>query len=92
MHSTEKSLNTVVKLMSAQPEGVPSRAQHPSLVDDGLLKILGRLKTPRMGTVNRDGENVPAVRCDLYFNPSALVEPVGGGRALADYLMHARGI
>jgi hypothetical protein len=84
----QNSLKTIVKLMGAQPEGVPSRAQHPSIVDDGLLKILGRLKNPRMGAVNRGGETVPAVRCDLYFNPSAMVEPVGGGRALADYLMH----
>ena len=76
------------KADGAQPDGVPSRAQHPSIVDDGLLKILGRLKNAHLGAVNRNGEAVPAVRCDLYFNPSAMVEPVGGGRALADYLMH----
>ena len=49
----DKSLQQIVSLMAANPAGTPSRLQHPSLIDDRVLQILGRLKNPRIGTVRR---------------------------------------
>lgn len=86
-----KALRSIVGLMKMQPKGLKSHFTHPSLSADGLSRILGRAKNPRMttGVVERDGEfrEVAMVRADLHFNPTALKEPVDGGRPMGEFLM-----
>ena len=82
-----KGLKAIVKLMKANgPNGTKSRFTHPDMSNDGLGKFLGRAKLPRLDTIERDGETVNLVRADLHFDPTAMEEPVGGGRALGDYV------
>jgi len=82
------SLREVVKLMKANgSNGTKSRFTHPDMSNDGLGKFLGRARNPRMDVMERNGEEVSLVRADLHIDPTALEEPVGGGRPLGDYVM-----
>lgn len=81
----EASLNRILNLMKAEPEGLKSRFAHPTLSSDGLGKFLGRAKDGFLGTaVTPKGETVPAVRADLYLSPSAFKTPSGD---LGGYVM-----
>ena len=77
---TLDSLQKLVTLGNAAPNGVRSRFGHPNQSDDALGKYLGRAKNFRL-----DGEKVCA---DMHLNPTALQEPPQGGRALGAYVMH----
>jgi len=76
-----KALQTIVKLMRAEPDGLKSRFTHPTLSDDGLGKFLGRAKRPRLDStrVQREGEAVElrAVRADLHLSDTAFDTPNG---------------
>ncbi len=83
-----KALKTIRKLMAENgPNGTKSHFTHADLSNDGLGKFLGRARKPRMDTIEKDGKEIQLVRADLHFDPTALEEPVGGGRPLADYVM-----
>lgn len=87
-----KSLRGIVSLMKLRPNGLKSHFTHPSLSADGLSRILGRAKNPRLttGVVQRvPGEytEVAMVRADLEFNEVATKPPVDGGTPLAEYVM-----
>ncbi len=83
-----KALKTIRKLMAENgPNGTKSRFTHPDMSNDGLGKFLGRERKPRMDAIEKDGKEIQLVRADLHFDPTALEEPVGGGRPLGDYVM-----
>ncbi len=83
-----KGLKGIVKLMKANGKnGTKSRFTHPDMSNDGLGKFLGRGRLPRLDTIDRDGETVNLVRADLHFDPTAVDEPVGGGKPLGTYVM-----
>lgn len=73
------SLEEIVRLWPAA--GLKVRFSHPSESSDGLGKYLGRAKDPYLGTatVDRDGVStqVPAVRADLYLDPTSRRTPSG---------------
>jgi len=75
------ALKSIVKLMKAERVGLKSRFSHPTLSDDGLGKFLGRAHNPRLSTV---GDDMPAVRADLYLDPTSHTTPAGdlGGYVL----------
>jgi hypothetical protein len=87
------SLSQIVTLMRAEPQGLKSRFTHPNLSDDGLGKYLGRVRDPRLQVAHRldakarTGGEVQLVRGDLHLDPTALREPVGGGKPLGEYVM-----
>lgn len=88
----EKALKGIVKLANAEPNGLKSRFNHPTLSDDGVGKHLGRVHGARMDSARvRRGDEfvmVKAVRGDLHFDPTALrTPPGGGGRPLGQYVM-----
>lgn len=80
------ALQTIVALGNATARGLKSRLGHPTLSDDGIGKYLGRGRDLRMdwATDARTGQQVPAVRGDLYFDASASKTPHGD---LAGYVM-----
>ncbi len=87
----KKGLRAIVKLMKAAPNGLKSRLGHPSLSDDGIGKLLGRVKNPRMDTITtRDSEGtrkdneINVVRGDLHIDPSSRSAPGGD---LGGYIM-----
>ncbi len=83
-----KGLKAIVKLMKANGKnGTKSRFTHPDMSNDGLGKFLGRGRLPRIASIERDDETVQLVRADLHIDPTAMEEPVGGGRPLGDYVM-----
>jgi hypothetical protein len=83
------SLSRIVMLGNASSKGLRSRFTHPDLCHDGLGTFLGRVTNFYHAVATRyDGEKVPAVRADLSFDRTALVEPPrGGGRPLGLYVM-----
>ena len=85
------ALKEIVKLMKSAPNGLKSRFAHPTLSDDGLGKLLGRAKNPRMDTISTresDGalkvDEVAVVRADLHLSPTSRKTPSGdlGGYVL----------
>jgi hypothetical protein len=68
----EQSLDAILAAWPA--EGLCSHAEHPNLLTDKLCEFLGRCKNPRRGiaAVEWQGQSciVPAIRCDLHFNPA----------------------
>jgi len=85
----EPALQAIVRLGNSEPTGVKSRFTHPDMSNDGLGKYLGRARDLAMGTAidARTKRTVLAVRADLHFDPTALDEPVGGGKPLGAYVM-----
>jgi hypothetical protein len=75
----DASLDRIVQLGNAEPNGLKARWTHPTLSGDGLGKFLGRSRNFR-----KDGGKV---RADLHFNKTALESPPGGGKSRAHYLM-----
>lgn len=63
------SLRDVVRLMKANAVGTKVHLGHATLSDDGVGKILGRAKNPRL-----DGE---IVRADLHINEASFRSPAG---------------
>ena len=95
-----KSLRQIVKLMKTTPRGTPrklgvkSHFAHPTLSDDGIGKFLGRVRRPYIDKITTDEtaedgtfKELEVVRGDLYFDKTALEEPVGGGKPLGAYVM-----
>lgn len=84
----QEGLAEIVRLMAENKLGTKSRFTHPDMSNDGLGKFLGRAHEPRLSTatVRRDGKEaeIPAVRADLHFDPSAEKTPSGN---LSDYVM-----
>lgn len=76
---TIDSLKRIVVLGNQSRKGLRSRFQHPNLMNDGLGKFLGRVKSFRL-----DGDKV---RADLHFNPTALETPPEGGKPYGIYVM-----
>lgn len=72
----DEFLQSVHDAIAAAPHGVKSRFTHPTLSDDGLGRMLGRVRD-----VRRDAQHVFA---DLHFVASAHDTPDGD---LADYVM-----
>lgn len=85
----QKSLDLILSLGNAAPQGLKSRLNHASMSDDGIGKHLGRARDFVMGTAldARTGKKVPAVRADLHFDRTALDEPIGGGKPIGVYVM-----
>lgn len=73
----ERALRGIVRLMKADPDGLPSYFGHakPGENPHQLGKLLGRAKNPRIEdvTVTRNGERktTKAVVADLHMNPTA---------------------
>lgn len=80
------ALEAIVRLGNAKPLGLKSRFTHPDMSSDGLGKFLGRAKDLSMHAARdeRTGKEVPAVRADLHFDPSASNTPTGD---LAGYVL-----
>lgn len=74
-----KSLSMIAEQMNANAAGVKVRYTHPSLSADGLGNFLGRGRNAWV-----DGNKV---RANLHFDPTALQEPIGGGKPKGVYLM-----
>lgn len=92
-----EGIREVVRLAKEKNGGLLSRFTHPNLSSDGLSKHLGRMKNVRSDKILRDAgkdasgkplmREVLIARGDLHFNPTALQEPVGGGKPLGVYVM-----
>ncbi len=83
-----KGIQQVVKMAKAAPAGgLKSRFAHPSESDDGIGKLLGRIRSPFLAKMEKDGAEITVARGDLHMDPTAMEEPVGGGRPLGDYIM-----
>jgi hypothetical protein len=67
----ERSLRSIVALMAKNKNGTKSRLGHPTLSNDGISAFLGRAKNPRLDKVVIDGQELLAVRADLYLADSA---------------------
>ncbi len=87
----QKALRSIIKLIKAAPNGLKSRFAHPSLSDDGIGKLLGRVKNPRIDTITtRDSEGtrkddeIKVVRGDLHLDPASHSAPSGD---LGAYIM-----
>lgn len=90
-------IRKAVSLAKDRPGGLKARFTHPNLSSDGLGKFLGRYHDVRSDTVLReagtDASGKPLVkemlvaRGDLYFDPTALQDPPGGGKPLGTYVM-----
>ena len=85
------ALKQIVKLTKAAPNGLKSRFAHPSLSDDGIGRLLGRVRNPRLDVISTresDGEQktdeISVVRGDLYLNPTSHETPSGN---LGKYVM-----
>ena len=83
-----ESMSAIVRLMQKEPNGLRSRFSHP-IHSDGIGKLLGRVKSPRLDTVTRKDENGKpvkrqAVRADLHLVPSSRKTPHGD---LGGYVM-----
>lgn len=81
------SLNSMVRSIRLYEGGIKSHYTHPTLSSDGLSHILGRSKNPSVESITVDGREEYAILADLHFNPTALKEPVGGGRPMAEHVM-----
>ncbi|HUV67383.1 MAG TPA: hypothetical protein VMW24_26065 [Sedimentisphaerales bacterium] len=83
-----KGIKEIVKLARAAPGGLKARFTHPTLSDDGLGKMLGRVRDTQFSAVQRvvrgEPKEVMIARGDLYFNESAFNTPSGD---LASYVM-----
>lgn len=86
-----KGLKMIRAMINKEPSGLKSRFTHPTLSGDSLGKFLGRVKDPFIDVLRlkRNGGEVlvNALRGDLFFNPTALEEPPGGGKPLGIYIM-----
>lgn len=77
---TMQSLEKIVELGNAEPNGLRSRFKHPSMSDDGLGKYLGRDKNFRL-----DGTKV---RADFHVAKIAMKSPPeGGGTPYGEYVL-----
>lgn len=91
------AIRSIVRMTNERPKGLKSRWTHPGLSSDGLGKHIGRMRNGRSDSVLRergkdaDGKplmkEVLVARADLHFDPTALEEPVGGGKPLGVYIM-----
>jgi len=83
-----KGIKEIVKLARAAPGGLKARFTHPTLSDDGLGKMLGRVRDTQLSSVQRVIKGEPRelmiARGDLYFSESAFNSPKGD---LATYVM-----
>jgi len=78
------ALNAIVKLANASPNGLKSRLAHPDLSNDGIGKLLGRVKNCRLDTITvRESQGslktdaIAVVRGDLHIDPSSHKAPSG---------------
>ena len=79
------SLGAMKRLVSEKQNGITSYLQHPTILCDGLGKLVGKMKDPYISfTTNRHGERAACVRGDLYFARAAAISPWGD---LANYVM-----
>lgn len=69
-----KALQAVVALGNAAPNGIKVRFTHPGMCDDGMGKMLGRVRNFRMTSDNE-------VAADLHLNESSAKSPDGDLRA-----------
>lgn len=83
------TLDGIVALGNAAARGVRSHFTHGGLCEDQLGSYLGRAHRFRLATARTEqGREVPAVRADLHFDPTALdTPPKGGGKPLGLYVM-----
>lgn len=83
-----EGLQLIEQLGNASKQGLKSRFTHPSMCEDGLGNYLGRAKDFFLSeAVNAEGKTVPAVRGDLFFDPSAMETPPKGGKPLGVYVL-----
>ncbi len=78
------ALKQIVKLTKAAPNGLKSRFTHPDLSNDGLGKLLGRVKNPRLDKISTresDGQQkddeINVVRGDLHLSLTSRNTPSG---------------
>jgi DNA-binding ferritin-like protein len=88
----KQALQTILELIKASPNGLKSRLAHPDESNDGIGKLLGRLKDPWLDMLTvRESEGaqktdpVACVRGDLWINPAAHKASFD----MADWLMTA---
>lgn len=91
---TRASLDRILQLGSAAPNGLKSRFTHPTLSADGAGTHLGRIRNLRMDSLGMresagqvKSDPVAAIRGDLYLDPSAHKLPGKGD--VAEWLMTA---
>ena len=89
----QDAIHTVRDLAAKAPNGLKSRFTHPDLSNDGLGKLLGRVRDPWLDTITvRESEGqvksnpVLCCRGDLYLDESAFKTP-NGGASLGEYLL-----
>ena len=84
----QKSIREIITLSKANPSGLKSRFTHPTLSDDGLGKMLGRVRSVSQAFVTRESANGPrevlVARGDLYLSDTAFNTPNGD---LGSYVM-----
>jgi len=87
----KQALREIVRLMKAAPNGLKVRFAHPSLSSDGIGRLLGRARSPRLDKISTresKGElltnEITVVRADLHFDASARITPSGD---LTEYVM-----
>lgn len=84
----QKGIKSIVKLAREKPRGLKSRWTHPTLSDDGLGKMLGRVRDVEQSFIQRkiDGEprELMIARGNLYFSEFAFNGPHGD---LASHVM-----
>ena len=84
----QKSIRSIVKLANSASGGLKSRFSHPTISDDGLGKLLGRVRDVKKSFIMRESDDGPReamiARGDLFFSDSAYNTPGGD---LASYVM-----
>lgn len=84
-----KSLKSIVSLMKKEPQGLKMRLAHPDESNDGVGKLVARVKEPYLGTAMKrvgpgEYEEVPAVRGNAHILKSSRNTPNGD---LGGYVM-----
>lgn len=92
-----QAIRRVAKLANEKRGGLLSRFSHANDSNDSLGKHLGRVRNVKADTVLRergkDASGAPLLkevlvaRGDLHLDPTALDEPIGGGKPLGIYIM-----
>lgn len=84
----QSSIREIVKLAKSFDGGLKSRFTHPTLSDDGLGKMLGRVRDVHKSFITRESADGPQekmiARGDLHLSETAFKTPAGD---LATYVM-----
>jgi len=92
-----RGIRQVVSLAKQRTGGLKARLGHPRASSDSMGKFLGRYHSFRSDTVLREVgkdasgrplmKEILVARGDLHLDPTALSEPIGGGKPIGVYVM-----